>query len=137
MATHQIDFIVRDRYIITELMTRNNIKFMRAKHEMLDSALYVASDNPQLPRIQSIAGYKPTFVSKDYNQTETSIQPAHQQTQYYSQKSHGNESYSRHSNQENINTEDPGYYAHSAIFASGRVLAGDMYDGKITLFYSF
>ncbi len=29
-----------------------------------------------------------------------------------------------------VNTADPGFYAHSAIFASGRVLAGDMFDGN-------
>jgi hypothetical protein len=30
-----------------------------------------------------------------------------------------------------MNTEEPGYYAHAPIFASGRVLAGDMLDGLV------
>jgi hypothetical protein len=138
MATHQIDFIVRDKYIITELMTRNNIKFMRAKHEMLDSALYISSEPSEGD--QSIGGYRPTFVSKDYNQSDSSVQRAarhpsnynskqNNQTQQYKQQN-GNPKYVSQIPPEPIDTEDPGYYAHSAIFASGRVLAGDMYDGK-------
>eukprot|EP00158_Paraphelidium_tribonemae_P008614 Partr_v1_DN28629_c0_g1_i1_m50443 putative Potassium large conductance calcium-activated channel, subfamily M, alpha member 1 len=36
MATHQIDFMMGEKYVITELSTKNNIKFLRAKFEMLD-----------------------------------------------------------------------------------------------------
>lgn len=36
MTAHQIDFMTKDKYVITELVTRNNIKFMRVKHEMLE-----------------------------------------------------------------------------------------------------
>ena len=105
MATHQIDFLANeDKHVVTELITKNNIKFMRAKSEMLD----------HLPKL--------------YSHLPVDVNPLDMSTNY-KKFLHLN----RLPNQMNtrLDTSDPGFYAHSAIYASGRVVAGDMLDGII------
>ena len=144
MATHQIDFMMRNKYVVTELSTRNNIKFMRAKHDMLDSLPIMVHHLP--PNVQPIDithmyrrfAYRNTLPSgalanqnirqgQEYETTRPS-EKYHEETVWDDQEA---EAVPDLQPEIGINTEDPGYYAHSAIFASGRVLPGDMLDGLI------
>lgn len=135
MAAHQIDFMAKDKYVITELLTRNNIKFMRVKYEMLDS---LPKFTTQLPTDIQPMDITHTMKRFTYRRTVPSGALA-------AESANANDNASTHmphrvddseegraSNAEYmLSTEDPGYYAHSAIFASGRVLPGDMFDGLV------
>ncbi|KAI3657390.1 hypothetical protein MP638_001711 [Amoeboaphelidium occidentale] len=147
MATHQIDFMARDKYVITELISKRNIKYMRAKFEMLD----------QLPRLMEHV----PFPCKPIDITDTLKSFSHSKFAYMKSYAHkkadstpsfgppnmdGENSVSSSDEETDdtvwvagsaqseipaLSTTDPAFYANSAIYASGRVLAGDMYDSLI------
>lgn len=117
MATHQIDFMIRDKYVITELFNRNNIKFLRAKIEMLDY-LPILACNPPMTSI------KPMDISHVFKRFTFRRNVAHgemvTQSDSGSTESEadqpGNEGFvgafaPATATEPFINTEEPGYYA--------------------------
>ncbi|KAI3647012.1 hypothetical protein MP228_007233 [Amoeboaphelidium protococcarum] len=141
MTAHQIDFMTKDKYVITELVTRNNIKFMRVKHEMLECLPKLTSKiSPEMNPIDiTYTMRKYTFrrtvpegaLNTNLSEWENDDENFAQKAGNFSQSNQFNAQIAESMDESHVNTEDPGYYAHSAVYASGRVLTGDMYDGLI------
>ncbi len=122
MVTHQIDFMRKDVYVVTELQCRQNIKFMRAKTEMLDCLPELRLHPPLLS-----SEMKPLDLSHRFHRL------FHQQLRHAASPVTTSSSASSLISQTQIvpSAEDPGYYGHAAVFAAGRVLPDDIFDGWI------